>query len=425
MEINSSTKILSFDVGIKNLAYCLMQVDNFKFKILKWDIINLATDRKTCCLVKQNGEICDTIANYSLSLNKHNVHYYCSQHIEKATLYPMDVNIRLIECEPDDEMVYCCGDTITKSKCNAIGIYSINLLEGSYCKKHINKKLSKENFLCCKKNCSKLIRKAIYSYSNNNENNNDNNDNNSMDSMMTELYCGFCEDHFDEEYKDLIKKKTKSISQNCNKIPLDHLACSMYQQLDRMPELLEVDEVFVENQPTFINPTMKTISSILYGYFILRGIYEKNKTKSNIKEVSFCSPSNKLKVGGKSTDDKLNETEKPKVYKMTKNLGVSYCKKLIEDDQKIVEHLEHYKKKDDLCDSFLQAFVMIFNPMPDYYYQKIKTLLADEGHKKTSQNTVDNIEINDNILEKQIIKKDKKGNTFYFGKKKYYKKKNN
>ena len=37
-------KILSFDVGIKNLAYCLFSINNCNdkmLKILKWDVINL------------------------------------------------------------------------------------------------------------------------------------------------------------------------------------------------------------------------------------------------------------------------------------------------------------------------------------------------------------------------------------------------
>jgi hypothetical protein len=37
--------IISFDVGMKNLAYCIFQVceTNSKVKILKWDVINLCT----------------------------------------------------------------------------------------------------------------------------------------------------------------------------------------------------------------------------------------------------------------------------------------------------------------------------------------------------------------------------------------------
>jgi hypothetical protein len=58
-------KILSFDVGIKNLAYCLFSInccnDNI-LKILKWDVINL----------------CDTVVSkkYTCSLCKKNAHYY-------------------------------------------------------------------------------------------------------------------------------------------------------------------------------------------------------------------------------------------------------------------------------------------------------------------------------------------------------------
>ena len=35
-------RIISIDVGIKNLAYCIMEsVKNKSFKIIKWDVINL------------------------------------------------------------------------------------------------------------------------------------------------------------------------------------------------------------------------------------------------------------------------------------------------------------------------------------------------------------------------------------------------
>lgn len=63
-------KILSFDVGIKNLAYCLFSInccnDNI-LKILKWDVINLC-------------EICDDTniskKKYTCSLCKKNAQYY-------------------------------------------------------------------------------------------------------------------------------------------------------------------------------------------------------------------------------------------------------------------------------------------------------------------------------------------------------------
>merc|ERR1711968_168286 len=37
-------KILSFDVGIKNLAYCILSLDNNQYNIYEWGIINLTED---------------------------------------------------------------------------------------------------------------------------------------------------------------------------------------------------------------------------------------------------------------------------------------------------------------------------------------------------------------------------------------------
>lgn len=42
--------ILSIDVGIKNLALCLIHLDeNNNFEITKWDVINLCKEEKQTC----------------------------------------------------------------------------------------------------------------------------------------------------------------------------------------------------------------------------------------------------------------------------------------------------------------------------------------------------------------------------------------
>jgi hypothetical protein len=47
--------ILSFDVGIKNLAYCLFEyTDTLSFKILDWNILNIGTTEKTNVLHHQS-----------------------------------------------------------------------------------------------------------------------------------------------------------------------------------------------------------------------------------------------------------------------------------------------------------------------------------------------------------------------------------
>ena len=60
-------KILSFDVGIKNLAYCLIEFNNKDckdHKILDWNIINCSKEVSTCCVCKK-GRLCEKPAiNY-------------------------------------------------------------------------------------------------------------------------------------------------------------------------------------------------------------------------------------------------------------------------------------------------------------------------------------------------------------------------
>ena len=72
-------KILSFDVGIKNLAFCLLNVKNGRHTIDKWDVINLCDDdtNKVCCCKKPKK--CNQLAKYyDDTLECDN--FYCKKH---------------------------------------------------------------------------------------------------------------------------------------------------------------------------------------------------------------------------------------------------------------------------------------------------------------------------------------------------------
>jgi len=78
--------ILSWDVGIKNLAYCKIKFKDNDFKILKWDIINLSGDDQLCSYDKNKK--CDKKAyefkiNGETELDTKKHHYYCGIHIKK------------------------------------------------------------------------------------------------------------------------------------------------------------------------------------------------------------------------------------------------------------------------------------------------------------------------------------------------------
>ena len=77
-------KIISFDVGIKNLAYCILEVtDHKKYTILDWGIINLINKPifKCGCKQKKNPlNICCKKAGFA----DKNQNYYCKQHAKSS-----------------------------------------------------------------------------------------------------------------------------------------------------------------------------------------------------------------------------------------------------------------------------------------------------------------------------------------------------
>ena len=72
-------KVISFDVGIKNLAVCIIEINNDnQYSILYWDILNLTKEYKypDCCY-----DNCKVKVKYT-SNNK----YYCGRHAKKENL---------------------------------------------------------------------------------------------------------------------------------------------------------------------------------------------------------------------------------------------------------------------------------------------------------------------------------------------------
>ena len=77
-------KILSIDVGIKNLGLCILETTtNYNFIIRYWDVINLFNDKKLVCEFniknKKDYHQCSKEAKY----HKNN-HFYCKTHAAKS-----------------------------------------------------------------------------------------------------------------------------------------------------------------------------------------------------------------------------------------------------------------------------------------------------------------------------------------------------
>ena len=84
-------KILSIDVGIKNLALCLLEVNNNNYSILKWDVINLCGAIPLCNEVVK-GKICNKQSKFS-KVNK----YYCKTCAKKTEYIIPNSKLNTIE----------------------------------------------------------------------------------------------------------------------------------------------------------------------------------------------------------------------------------------------------------------------------------------------------------------------------------------
>lgn len=288
-------KILSWDVGILNLAYCLIEYNNeTDWKIIDWDLINLTNREKIKCFdCGKNPSLCQEIYGSGIKI------YTCKTHCKKLNNTPPEFNVVVKEITEEKTCQF-----ESKKKCDKKAVYNFNGI--NYCKTH----------------CKSEYNKFAKSY----------------------------------EAKPFSKKSVKSID-------LGVLRLNLIKQLDLRKNLLEADIVVIENQPTLKNPRMKAISSTVYDYYLIRGIIDKEITKSKIEKVKYMCPSNKLKLADDGDTQKLVKLkgDEAKTYKLTKALGIKYCKEMIKKYPEWLEKINSHKKQDDLADAFLQGMYYIIN----------------------------------------------------------------
>jgi len=136
----------------------------------------------------------------------------------------------------------------------------------------------------------------------------------------------------------------------------------MREKLEEISELfVESDKVsvLIENQP-FCNPKMRTISSALHMFFVMK----------NIKTVILYSPKHKLKIcleaealyetsGTGTTETKPVKKTPGAKYYSNKKRAIEACRYYISRNPTCAaewsEKFKTAKKKDDLADSYLQG----------------------------------------------------------------------
>ena len=295
-------KVLAFDVGIKNLAYCMINIDNVNSSTNVYDsfyVDELSKYWNKINLIETVPKVCACSTQCTNPITKYCVinmekYYLCTKHKKFHTELLKRKQEEFILINESSEKVKCCHTPSCKTKSKwKHGTVPI-------CDKH------------------KLQRERVIN-----------------------------------EASNLIKYESK-----VNSLTIHEIKLVLLEELEKKADVfLEADYVAIENQPTFDNPTMKAISDVLYTWFLMRGVIDRRKFGlSELGQVTFVSPSSKLMVDGMTSMIRERISKAENEYNETKDVGEHVCKILCSGHQEYIEHINSFApKKDDICDACLHA----------------------------------------------------------------------
>ena len=301
-------KILSIDIGIKNLAYAILECDvndkknnvnelkDFKdFKIIKWDVINLCNKLISC-----NEQCCSKEAKF----HKNNI-FYCKNHTKKTEYSLPTCNIKTLHKQ---------------------SVANLSLLLEQYQIK-IEKPINKASLI-------KLI-----------------------------------EEYLNSTCFEAIETVNAN---NVNLIDIGISIKNELNELFKNFDLVSIDQIILENQISPIANRMKTIQGMISQYFIDCNNYNIKFISATNKLKPFISKESKYITEYKDYKDysDVNEVkevkdvkEKKISYNERKKLSIYYTKQLLEHknmSQELAFFIKH-SKKDDLADCFLQGIYYLEN----------------------------------------------------------------
>ena len=344
--------ILSFDVGMKNLAYCLFQVGDdvnnlSDYKVLQWEVINLCTpivkkcnnggvsncgeNAKYCKMNKNENE--NENENKNENENENEVEYlggdyYCNKHAKKCNfkIPPSELDIKKLK----KRKLVDIQSIVDKYK-----IPPINHESHEPHAPHVsNVATDPVNMLIPKR--QKNTKEQM------------------LDMIQHELETKYLEniENIRADQIDLLtlgKNMMTELDKFIN--PYTNIDSGDIGILGGL-EKYKIDIVIIENQISTIASRMKTLQGMIAQYFIMRGT----------PCIEFISAANKLK---------MFMTKKKTTYTERKIESVEVTKELLEKLPQFEKYkgcLEKNKKKDDLADCFLQGI----------YYLTLKKMINIE-----------------------------------------------
>jgi len=204
---------ISFDIGIKNMAYCIFSIQDNQFLIRDWNVINLIETEQhnykcDCIIPPKTKKNVEKICNKKAKLFK-NDKYYCEKHAKSNKQF------------------------ILPTKQNSL----------SYIKKCKNEdllKIGRSHFLFTNEDSKKLKKIELIE-------------------QLTNFYQNKC-------YENIIQKKEK----NANNIDLINIGKKMKEKMNLIPLIDDIHFVIIENQISPIANRMKTIQGMLAQFFIMK-----------------------------------------------------------------------------------------------------------------------------------------------------------
>ena len=176
-------------------------------------------------------------------------------------------------------------------------------------------------------------------------------------------YIGYCRKHIPscglptaEQLKIIRSRKVASLD-------LTMLSAALYDELDARPNILVAEDVLLENQPVLKNPTMKTMQTFLYSYYVIHGVQRPANRVKTVGDIHCYCASNKLDIikllpPAAATDILRRVKEVKSGYSRNKKMAVYICSYLLEHGTGCADLAVIFadkKKQDDLADSLLMT----------------------------------------------------------------------
>jgi hypothetical protein len=309
-------KVISFDIGIKNMAYCVLsptQNADAPITIHDWNVLSMIEEAApaifpcNCMIAGKNKKVEPKICNKAAKYSK-NDQYFCDRHakIYKQYIIPTKKHTSaFIKKQKVPDLVALCNTHMLLLNMDA-------------------KTLKKD----------KLIE------------------------ILSGFYKQMC-------FDPIVTLKSK----NANEIDLIHIGKSIKRLFDLLPDIDSITHVLIENQISPIANRMKTIQGMLAQYFIMKNdnihidFVSSSHKLNQFKQIEVLrEPTNAIvhagSGAGAGTSNPAGESTKTNPhYKAHKSDGITYCQEILEKNAALTHwNLSmNTRKKDDLADAFLQG----------------------------------------------------------------------